>query len=155
MGGVVRIASNKPGTLSSPSLRTVWAVTPFSRAFRAASSSARAFTSHITTAQPGQRFPTLTPTATPTVVPTPTLTTTLAPTATAAGGAQGIGVQLTPTPSASPLPTETAVAFPTEKNKGFSGTGLIVALAVLLVAVLGGSAWIYLYSYLVYVGKMK
>ena len=90
-------------------------------------------------------IPTLTPTATPTVVPTPTLTTTLAPTATAAGGAQGIGVQLTPTPSASPLPTETAVAFPTEKNKGFSGTGLIVALAVLLVVVAGG-----FYGYSVY-----
>ncbi len=29
------------------------------------------------------------------------------------------------------------------------------ALILLLVAVLGGSAWIYLYSYLVYVGKMK
>ena len=90
-------------------------------------------------------IPTLTPTATPTVVPTPTLTTTLAPTATAASGAQGIGVQLTPTPSASPLPTETAVAFPTEKNKGFSGTGLIVALAVLLVVVAGG-----FYGYSVY-----
>lgn len=33
--------------------------------------------------------------------------------------------------------------------------GDIATLAVLLVAVLGGSAWIYLYSYLVYVGKMK
>ena len=29
------------------------------------------------------------------------------------------------------------------------------ALVLLLAAVLGGSAWIYLYSYLVYVGKMK
>ena len=33
--------------------------------------------------------------------------------------------------------------------------GDIATLAVLLVAVFGGSAWIYLYSYLVYVGKMK
>ena len=33
--------------------------------------------------------------------------------------------------------------------------GDIATLIVLLVAVLGGSAWIYLYSYLVYVGKMK
>ena len=31
----------------------------------------------------------------------------------------------------------------------------IIALIVLLAAVLGGSAWTYLYSYLVYVGKMK
>ena len=33
--------------------------------------------------------------------------------------------------------------------------GDIATLIVLLAAVLGGSAWIYLYSYLVYVGKMK
>ena len=33
--------------------------------------------------------------------------------------------------------------------------GDIATLVVLLVAVLGGSAWIYLYSYLVYIGKMK
>lgn len=33
--------------------------------------------------------------------------------------------------------------------------GDIATLVVLLVAVFGGSAWIYLYSYLVYVGKMK
>ena len=33
--------------------------------------------------------------------------------------------------------------------------GDIATLIVLLSAVLGGSAWIYLYSYLVYVGKMK
>ena len=33
--------------------------------------------------------------------------------------------------------------------------GDIATLIVLLVAVFGGSAWIYLYSYLVYVGKMK
>ena len=32
---------------------------------------------------------------------------------------------------------------------------IVVPLIVLLAAVLGGSAWIYLYSYLVYVGKMK
>ena len=30
-----------------------------------------------------------------------------------------------------------------------------VTLILLLCAVCGGSAWIYLYSYLVYVGKMK
>ena len=28
-------------------------------------------------------------------------------------------------------------------------------MILLLVAVFGGSAWIYLYSYLVYIGKMK
>ena len=33
--------------------------------------------------------------------------------------------------------------------------GDIATLIVLLAAVLGGSAWIYLYSYLVYIGKMK
>ena len=33
--------------------------------------------------------------------------------------------------------------------------GDVATLIVLLVAVFGGSAWIYLYSYLVYVGKMK
>ena len=33
--------------------------------------------------------------------------------------------------------------------------GDIATLIVLLAAVFGGSAWIYLYSYLVYVGKMK
>ena len=33
--------------------------------------------------------------------------------------------------------------------------GDIATLVVLLIAVLGGSAWIYLYSYLVYIGKMK
>lgn len=33
--------------------------------------------------------------------------------------------------------------------------GDTVTLILLLAAVLGGSAWIYLYSYLVYVGKMK
>ena len=40
---------------------------------------------------------------------------------------------------------------------GFLGglLGDVATLIVLLVAVFGGSAWIYLYSYLVYVGKMK
>ena len=33
--------------------------------------------------------------------------------------------------------------------------GDIATLIVLLVAVFGGSSWIYLYSYLVYIGKMK
>ena len=33
--------------------------------------------------------------------------------------------------------------------------GDIATLIVLLATALGGSAWIYLYSYLVYVGKMK
>ena len=32
---------------------------------------------------------------------------------------------------------------------------LALPLIVLLAAVFGGSAWIYLYSYLVYIGKMK
>ena len=44
-----------------------------------------------------------------------------------------------------------------DATAGFLGglLGDIATLIVLLAAVFGGSAWIYLYSYLVYVGKMK
>lgn len=88
-------------------------------------------------------IPTLSPTATPSPSPAPTLTTTLAPTATV--GAQGVGVQLTPEPSQTPAPTATEVVFPTEENKGFSATGLIVALVVLMIVLAGG-----FYGYSVY-----
>ena len=33
--------------------------------------------------------------------------------------------------------------------------GDVATMILLLAAVFGGSAWIYLYSYLVYIGKMK
>ena len=54
---------------------------------------------------------------------------------------------------------ETLASIPAAKSvhHAFLGglLGDIATLIVLLAAVLGGSAWIYLYSYLVYVGKMK